>query len=191
MQHLDGLYTQRFNRLHRGDGALFRKRYKSIVVDTDNYLAQVVRYIHLNPPGDGLVREPESYAWSSHRLYLRPTELPKWLRIEEVMGEFSSSARFHEFVLEGNDQALENFYEKGRQSPVLGDEEFPKGLIEKPIRVDREHPRHERAALRPFCRSGAKSSPFSFLSSFSYGKKGLMDNLDTISRLMYYPVTRD
>jgi REP element-mobilizing transposase RayT len=32
MQHLDGLYTQRFNRLHRRDGALFRGRYKAIIV---------------------------------------------------------------------------------------------------------------------------------------------------------------
>ena len=34
------------------DGALFRGRYKAIVVDADEYLAAVVRYIHLNP-GNG------------------------------------------------------------------------------------------------------------------------------------------
>ena len=73
MQHLDGLYTQRFNRSHRRDCALFKGRYKAIVVDKDNYLAQVVRYIHLNPLEVGLVPEPESYAWSSHRSYLRAT----------------------------------------------------------------------------------------------------------------------
>ena len=39
MRHLDGLYTQRFNRIHRRDGALLRGRYKAIVVDKDNYLA--------------------------------------------------------------------------------------------------------------------------------------------------------
>jgi putative transposase len=149
MQHLDGLYTQRFNRLHRRDGALFRGRYKAIVVDKDNYLAQVVRYIHLNPVEAGLVREPESYAWSSHRFYLRRSEVPEWLRIDDVMGEFGSVAQFHEFVLEGNAKVLENFYKKGRQSPVLGNEEFRNGLMEKPIRVDREHPRYERAAVRP------------------------------------------
>ena len=32
---------------------------------------------------------------------------------------------------------------------MLGDEEFRNGLMEKPIRVDREHPRYERAAVRP------------------------------------------
>ena len=149
MQHLDGLYTQRFDRLHRRDGALFRGRYKAIVVDKDNYLAQVVRYIHLNPIEAGFVRQPESYAWSSHRFYLRQNAVPEWLRIDEVMGEFSSIAQFHEFVLEGNEDDLEKFYKNGRQSPVLGDEEFRNGLMETPIRVDREHPRYERAAVRP------------------------------------------
>ncbi len=149
MRHLDGLYTQRFNRLRRRDGALFRGRYKAIVVDKDAYLAEVVRYIHLNPIGAGLVREPEAYLWSSHRFYLQRKEAPKWLRTEEVIGEFESIGAFHEFVLGGNEKRLEEFYRKGRQSPVLGDEGFREKLSEKPLRVDREHPRHERAAVRP------------------------------------------
>ncbi len=149
MRHLDGLYTQRFNRMHRRDGALLRGRYKAIVVDKDTYLAQVVRYIHLNPLEAGMVREPQGYEWSSHRLYLKPKQAPKWLRIEEVTSEFGSVAAFHGFVLEGNEQALEEFYKKARQSPVLGGEEFRERVIEKPLRMDREHPRHERAAVRP------------------------------------------
>ena len=40
MRHLDGVYTQRFNRRHRRDSTLFRGRYKAIVVDRDAYLAQ-------------------------------------------------------------------------------------------------------------------------------------------------------
>ena len=149
MRHLDGLYTQRFNRIHRRDGALLRGRYKAIVVDKDSYLAQVVRYIHLNPLEARLVREPQGYEWSSHRFYLQPKKALKWLRVEEVMGEFASIPAFHGFVLEGNEQTVEEFYKKVRQSPVLGDEEFRERLIEKPLRVGREHPRHERAAVRP------------------------------------------
>ena len=149
MRHLDGLYTQRFNRMHRRDGALFRGRYKAIVVDKDAYLAQVVRYIHLNPVEAGLVREPQAYGLSSHRFYLRPKEAPNWLRIEEVMSELESIKAFHEFVLEGNEEGLEDFYQKGRQSPVLGGEDFRERLIRKPLSLNREHPRHERAALRP------------------------------------------
>ena len=49
---IDGLYTQRFNRHHKRDGSLFRGRYKAVLVDKDEYLAQVVRYINLNPVQD-------------------------------------------------------------------------------------------------------------------------------------------
>jgi REP element-mobilizing transposase RayT len=49
MRHVDGLYTQRFNRSHGRDGSLFRGRYRAILIDADEYLAAVVRYIHLKP----------------------------------------------------------------------------------------------------------------------------------------------
>ena len=49
MRHVDGIYTQRFNRRHRRDGSLFRGRYKAILIDADEYLSALVRYIHLNP----------------------------------------------------------------------------------------------------------------------------------------------
>ena len=65
------------------------------------------------------------------------------------MAGFGSITRFHQFVLEGNEAALEQFYQRGRQAPVLGDQEFRERLREKAVRVDREHPRHERAAVRP------------------------------------------
>lgn len=52
----------------------------------------MVRYIHLNPLDGGLVREPQAYPGSSHRLYLRPRIIPKWLRIEEVMADFNNTA---------------------------------------------------------------------------------------------------
>src|SRR3989338_5280796 len=49
MRHLDGLYTQIFNRTYKRDGPLLRGCYKAIVVDADSYLLELVRYIHLNP----------------------------------------------------------------------------------------------------------------------------------------------
>ena len=43
MRHVNGIYTQRFNRRHRRDGTLFRGRYKAIVIDADEYLAGCYR----------------------------------------------------------------------------------------------------------------------------------------------------
>jgi len=70
MRHINGVYTQRFNRKHSCDGQLFRGRYKSILVSADSYLLQLVRYIHRNPVKAGIVSTPDDYPWSSHTGYL-------------------------------------------------------------------------------------------------------------------------
>ena len=49
MRHLNGIYTQRYNVLNKCDSTLFRGRYKSILVNADSYLLELVRYIHRNP----------------------------------------------------------------------------------------------------------------------------------------------
>jgi REP element-mobilizing transposase RayT len=64
MRHINGLYTQKFNRSEKHDGPLFRGRYKAIVVDSNSYLLQVSRYIHLNPVIAKIVKKPEMYKWS-------------------------------------------------------------------------------------------------------------------------------
>jgi REP element-mobilizing transposase RayT len=47
--HQRCLYPKKYNVVHGGDGTLFRGRYKSILVDADSYVLQLVRYIHRNP----------------------------------------------------------------------------------------------------------------------------------------------
>lgn len=61
MRHLNGLYTQRYNRSRQIDGPLFRGRFKSILVDADCYLLQLSRYIHLNPVVAMITQKPEEY----------------------------------------------------------------------------------------------------------------------------------
>ena len=50
---------------------VFQGRYKAIVCDKDEYLLQLIRYIHLNPVRAGMVKEPEKYLYSGHRVYLQ------------------------------------------------------------------------------------------------------------------------
>ena len=74
MRHFNITYTSYFNRCHRRVGHLYQGRYKSVLVDSDEYLAMVSRYIHLNPVRVGKVKRlPVSaqlgllwqYQWSS------------------------------------------------------------------------------------------------------------------------------
>jgi hypothetical protein len=61
MRHLNGVYTQRYNRRHQCDGQLFRGRYQSILIDSDSYLLQTARYIHRHPLCAGWVKRIDSY----------------------------------------------------------------------------------------------------------------------------------
>lgn len=149
MRHLNGVYTQRFNKAHSSDGPIFRGRYKAIVVDADEYLTQVVRYIHLNPVEAGLVREPEDYEWSSHSVYLHPKEAPKWLNVIDVLEGFGSIREFHSFVVSGSEDSLKGYYNRERKSPILGDKGFRDRLQGILGSISREHPRQERIGVRP------------------------------------------
>jgi hypothetical protein len=58
MRHLNGVYTQAFNRRHGKVGHLFQGRFKAILVDRDAYLLEVCRYVELNPVRAGMVAGP-------------------------------------------------------------------------------------------------------------------------------------
>jgi putative transposase len=60
-------YVQYFNRLYRRTGTLWDSRYKSSLIDADNYLLTCMRYIELNPVRAGMVNDPAHYRWSSYR----------------------------------------------------------------------------------------------------------------------------
>ena len=49
MRHINGIYIQRYNRRYHTDGQLFRGRFNAILVEVDNYLLELVKYIHRNP----------------------------------------------------------------------------------------------------------------------------------------------
>jgi len=76
MRHLDGLYTQKFNRVHHRDGPLFRGRYKAILIDAEEYFQSVVGYIRQNPLRAGVLPDIDRYRWSSHRGYLNNKQCP-------------------------------------------------------------------------------------------------------------------
>ena len=61
MRHINGAYTTYFNVKRSRSGHLFQGRYKSILVEKDEYAKELSRYIHLNPVRANMVAVPEEY----------------------------------------------------------------------------------------------------------------------------------
>ncbi|QLH41859.1 MAG: transposase [Coxiellaceae bacterium] len=132
MRHINGLYTQRYNRTKKTDGALFRGRYKAIVVDKDAYLLQVSRYIHLNPLEAKLVELAEKYTWSSYRYYIRGKNKPAWLKTEEILsmvGNRNKVEIYKRFVNRGIDEETKEFYALANTPMILGKKVFKEELL--------------------------------------------------------------
>src|SRR5262245_4110519 len=64
MQRILTGYSQYYNRKYRKMGHVFQSRYKAILCQSDTYLAELVRYIHLNPVRAKMVRKAEHYQYS-------------------------------------------------------------------------------------------------------------------------------
>lgn len=69
MQALGRRYVRYFNSRHRRTGTLWEGRYRSCLVDSDEYLLQCQRYIEMNPVRAAMVATPGQYRWSSYRTH--------------------------------------------------------------------------------------------------------------------------
>ncbi len=67
MKQLNGSYTKRYNRHHQHIGHVLQDRYKSILIEKENYLRELSRYIVLNPVRARMVHKVVNWPWSSYR----------------------------------------------------------------------------------------------------------------------------
>lgn len=66
MQSIGGRYAQYVNSTYRRTGSLWEGRYRSTIIDPEEYLLCCMSYIELNPVRSGLVSSPREYRWSSY-----------------------------------------------------------------------------------------------------------------------------
>jgi putative transposase len=129
MRHLNGVYTQVYNRRHKWDGPLFRGRYKSILVSADNYLLQLVRYIHRNPLKAELVKHLDEYDWSSHKGYVSIAKKWEWLHKEFILSMLTGKKKrwgseYKKFVRQDSDDEIDGIFDRKRLPVSVGPAEF-------------------------------------------------------------------
>ncbi len=70
MHYLNASYANYFAAKYKTNGPLFQGRYKSLLVDEENYALALSSYIHLNPLRAGITKNIDEYTWSSLLDYL-------------------------------------------------------------------------------------------------------------------------
>jgi putative transposase len=160
MRHFNISYTSAFNRRHRRVGHLYQGRYKAFLIDADNYLLALSRYIHLNPvrlkafekkTAEEKWAELTRFRWSSLSNYLFSTKREKFVDYEMVRSQAGGDARkgrqgYRRFILSGLEGELENPLELGRGHGIVGGKDFIERV--KGRLLDRRSRRREQPALR-------------------------------------------
>ena len=129
MRHINAVYTQRYNRARGCDGQLFRGRFKSILVDGDTYLLQLVRYIHRNPLRSNLTNDMDHYRWSSHVGYISTAVKWNWLYKDFILSMLSSEKinqihSYKRFVRLDEREKILQVFESPRWPPFFGSNQF-------------------------------------------------------------------
>ncbi len=173
LHDLNTAYTNYFNRRHDRIGHLFQGRYRGILVDKDNYLLELSRYIHLNPVRAQMVRRPEAYRWSSYSSYLSPRYPPEWLRREDVLGQMGENLakarrKYRQFVEEGLRREIRDPLQEVIGGIALGGERF---WEEVKKRLEEPQGRSEVPALREIHRETDVRMIVEKVASF-YGVSG-------------------
>lgn len=150
MRHLNGLYTQYYNRSTGRDGPLFRGRYKAILVEAQAYWTQLSRYIHRNPVEAGMVTRLDRYRWSSYPAYIGRATRPPWLTCAYTLKSLATRRMvdtYQAYVAKGIDAEIQEFYAQKKHPPILGSARFKEEL--KLGRGDIDVPELRKARPKP------------------------------------------
>ena len=154
MRHLNGVYTQAFNRRHHRVGHVFQGRFTSVLVEQERYLLELCRYVVLNPVRAGIVKHPGAYRWSSYQATGGLVKPAPFLRVNWILGQFGKRPReaqkeYTRFVRAGMKEPSP--WDELKAQCILGSKEFIEKL--KPALRDkskvREIPKEQRLAFRP------------------------------------------
>lgn len=139
MHSLETGYTVYYNLRHQTTGHLFHGRYKAKLVDGDDYLLKLSRYVHLNPvqieklkhkSANERIAYLRKYPWSSYRSYIGTTKRLDYVTYGPVLAETGVRKRrrqkvYQKYVEEGLATTDADFQEVLKASPTaIGSEEF-------------------------------------------------------------------
>lgn len=135
IQWLNVSYAVFYNRKHDRTGHLFGGRFRAILIEADEYLASLSRYIHLNPVRSRMVRRPQDYPWSSYPAIVGSVQRPDWLDTRSLLSYLGDNSRdaikqYREYVEEVDLEGVENPAKHTFGGLILGEKDFVKRIQE-------------------------------------------------------------
>ncbi len=130
-------YAIYYNLRHKRSGHLFQNRYKSIVCDEDNYLLELIRYIHLNPIRAGMIdtlANLDDYPWTGHATIMGNSDF-EGQRINDVLALFSKNKKtarniYHQFIADGVTQGTrDDLTSSGKRQASLPEEAYDARIL--------------------------------------------------------------
>jgi putative transposase len=129
LQDVGRRYVRVVNNIYGRTGSLWEGRFRSSLIDSENYLLTCHRYIELNPVRAGLADTPVSYHWSSHAHYAGGradsliTEHPEYRRLGSTDAERRAAFQFL-FASTLDDRSLDQIRTAINSDSALGSEGF-------------------------------------------------------------------
>jgi putative transposase len=135
MRHFNICYTGWFNWRHHRCGNLYQGRYKAFLIDVDNYLLEVSRYLHLNCVRvrnlksldyQSQWRYVREYRWSSLAGYVSEHDAVQAVDYDLILSMIDGRRAYRAFMRDGLKWGVENPFKKVKSQVILGGEEFVK-----------------------------------------------------------------
>lgn len=158
-------YAQHYKKRYSHTGHFWQDRFKSHIIDDENYLFAAARYIERNPVRAKLVKTPAEYKYSSYNFYAHGLDCgikitPNPLYLESGRNEQERRQRYQLIV--GREDTDDSVRVGGKDVPLsldiinaqfIGSPEFAQELIQaefkKRIKVKRGRPAKNRKKLIP------------------------------------------
>lgn len=93
--HFLNAYTQAINKKHKRTGKIFQSKFKRKLIDSEEYLKNLIYYIHNNPVHHGFCKSMNLYPWSSYETIISTKNTQ--LKRNEVIDMFGNISNFIEF----------------------------------------------------------------------------------------------
>ena len=99
LRKISDSYTKYFNIKYERVGALLQGPFKAVLIESDEQLLHVSRYIHLNPIASFLIKDLNDYEWSSYKEYSMKTKEEVCSK-EVIFNFFKLPGDYQKFVLD-------------------------------------------------------------------------------------------